>query len=1028
MKKIFKRSLTVLLAVCTILTVIPFMRTETSAASLNVTLDPGHGEGTSADGSTGTGASGATKWGGKNELYYNLSIALYTRERLQQYQNTTVYMTRTTNAECPGLTERADMAKANGSEALISIHNNSSSNASVYGSQIYIANNNYKPAVGAASKACANKIMSRLNNDAGTYKRTDPYATTCGTASAGCSHTGKYPDGSAHDHYRVIRQAKLNGLKVAMIVECVFLSNESDVKNFLLKEEKLKALGYAIADGIADYYGLSLKPTTSYINTIEYSSTSSESKVSGTVTYSKTVRQEDTVNVKGWSVHSDGVTKYQWNLNNTTWGDINSTSYRADVANANPSYTNCTTLNAFDHSFDAAGIKPGANTVSFRGVTKKGEYYDIATLTLNVIPAAGTSYMTPEYTTFPMNKGVNITAKGAADGAWVGLFAADDVPGHVSSYYWYEMGNSEKTFNIITEGKTNDRGNIAPGAYKLYLFADSGYIQVASMDVTVAANAQCALDAPNAAVTVEKGKTVNVKGWGMSLDGMSKFVLKYGDKTVDLATTTRQDALNMFPDYAAVCSKVHAYSDNVSTASFAVGTQTAKVVGVTAKGYEFTIGTFQLTVTEPAAPTYMTFAEGSGLSVDRTSDKAYLYGVPAATTAGELLALITDAGCTVTDANGKITTGLIGTGAVVTLVKNGVVVDSATVIVKGDLDGDGYISIKDVLIADAQIYKTGSTELSKRAADTNGDGTFTSDDISGIFSAIHSDQKKNNVNSLNVMYYNVYGYSKLDSIPNRVKQQEEMIADYNCDVVCTQEFDSLHRNNAKALLEADGYIEVPIGANGQVLYSSNINCAAMFYRADRLVLVESGGETFPTTVVVDGESLYGNNGDTKSITWAIFKQKSDGKLVLVVNSHFMWTDTANLTVEQADKVRVDNANRLLALVARIRASKAEYATLPVVFGGDLNCRPYSDAYAVLKASLSAASEVAQTYRKIGYYGCYATYDSATQNYTYREPTSSDNIIDHVFVDGVEVNEYLPIMEFRALVSSDHLPWIVNFTL
>ncbi len=1021
MKKVLKRSLTVFLALCTVLTVIPFMRTATSAASLNVTLDPGHGEGTSADGTTGTGADGATKWGGKNELYYNLSIALYTRERLQQYQNTTVYMTRTTNAECPGLFERADMAKANGSEAIISIHNNSNTNSSVYGSQVYIANNNYRPEVGKASKACANKIMDRLVNDAGTHRK-EIYSVDSSSVT--------YPDGSAADHYRVIRQGKLNGLNVAMIVECVFVSNESDVKNFLLKEEKLKDLGYAIADGIADYYGLSLKPTTTYVNTIEYSSTSCESLTNQTIAYETTVKQESTVEVKGWSVHSEGVEKYQWNVNNTSWGDISGGGYRSDVAAAMPSYTNCTTLNSFTHTFEASSLTPGKNMIYFRGVTKSGNYYDIATLTLNVIPAEGTSYMTPESTVFARNRGMNITAKGAADGAWVGLFAADDVPGHVSSYYWYEIGNSTKTFNIITDGRTNDRGELTPGAYKLYLFADEGYIQVASTDVTVAGDVQSSLDNPSEAVSVEKGQTVLVRGWGMSLDGMSKYKLQVGSSTIELATTKRQDALNAFPAYAEICSATHAFSDNVSTASFAVGTYTAKVIGVTAKGLEFTIGTFELTVTEPAEPVYIEPADGSGLSIDRTTTKAYLSGVVAGTTAGELLAKIENAGCQVIDSEGNVITGRLGTGAIVKLIENGVEVDRVVVVVAADLDGDGYATTKDLLTAD-RYYNAGtaSDELAFRAADMDGNGTITMADISAIVNAIPKGQKKNSDGSLNVMYYNLYGYSKLDSIPDRLKQQEEMIADLSPDILCTQEFDSLHRNNTKAMLAADGYVEVPVGSNGEVLYNNTINCGAMFYRKDNVILVESGGETFPETVTVDGEDLYGNNGLTKSTTWGVFKQKSTGKLFLVVNSHFMWTDTSRLTYDQANKVRADNATRILALIERIRSSKAEYAELPVIFGGDLNSRPDSEACNILGNTLTHASVAANTYEKLGYYGCYATYDSSTKEYTYKQPTVSDNIIDHVYVDGVtSVNSYLPVKEFRALITSDHLPWIVNFEL
>ena len=72
-------------------------------------------------------------------------------------------------------------------------------------------------------------------------------------------------------------------------------------------------------------------------------------------------------------------------------------------------------------------------------------------------------------------------------------------------------------------------------------------------------------------------------------------------------------------------------------------------------------------------------------------------------------------------------------------------------------------------------------------------------------------------NLLRVMYYNVYGYGNLDSIPDRLGQQVALIADAAPDVLCVQEFDRLHRGSAKALLEQAGYTEVPVTEDGGFL-------------------------------------------------------------------------------------------------------------------------------------------------------------------------------------------------------------------
>lgn len=243
-----KRIFSTLLA-CTMITcALPGTSATAEEEPIRITLDPGHGEGKSADGSTSTGTDAAVQWGGVNELYYNLTISLYTRERLEQYNGVVVNMTRTTNEECPGLQERVDIAKAFNSDAIISIHNNMNSNPEAYGSQIYVPNRNYNAKMASNSLRCANRIMKHLNNDAGTHKNTDPYSTDHATE--------KYPDGTAADHLRVIRFGKLAELDVAMIVECAFLSNQSDYERHISTDEGLKKLGYAIADGIADFYGL----------------------------------------------------------------------------------------------------------------------------------------------------------------------------------------------------------------------------------------------------------------------------------------------------------------------------------------------------------------------------------------------------------------------------------------------------------------------------------------------------------------------------------------------------------------------------------------------------------------------------------------------------------------------------------------------------------------------------------------------------------------------------------------------------
>ncbi len=241
--------------------IIKINTTATDSDKLIITLDPGHGKTKSADGSTGSGANGAEQWGGVNEYIYNWKISNYCKERLELYNNVTVYMTKSEADTTPGLEERVDIAVANGSDAIISIHNNSFSKPSANGCLVFIPNNNYRPDMAKSSADCANIIANRLINDVGIRRNSAnrPYNSTSVT----------YPDGSVADHYRIIRFGKEKGLNVAMIVECCFQSNETDVKTYLLPEQSLKQIGCAIADGIAQYYGLKASTTLEKFSPIE---------------------------------------------------------------------------------------------------------------------------------------------------------------------------------------------------------------------------------------------------------------------------------------------------------------------------------------------------------------------------------------------------------------------------------------------------------------------------------------------------------------------------------------------------------------------------------------------------------------------------------------------------------------------------------------------------------------------------------------------------------------------------------------
>lgn len=218
---------------------------EANTNELVIVLDPGHD-------SKHSGASGY----GLREEELNLKIAQYCYEELSEYNGVKVYMTHDTlSCPYPGTNSRDDninrirYAKSVNADVVISLHNNSNDDSSIYGGGIYYPNQSYHPEHYTIGKNLAQSIQNELVA-LGVYDRGIQYKNS--------QDNTRYPDGSLADYYRVINEGKLQDVPT-IIVEHVYLSNWSDTQNYLSSDEKLKALGVADATGIAKYFGLKKK-------------------------------------------------------------------------------------------------------------------------------------------------------------------------------------------------------------------------------------------------------------------------------------------------------------------------------------------------------------------------------------------------------------------------------------------------------------------------------------------------------------------------------------------------------------------------------------------------------------------------------------------------------------------------------------------------------------------------------------------------------------------------------------------------
>lgn len=239
--------------------VLPREAVRRGSKSIVIVLDPGHD-------STHAGA----RKNGCIEEDLVLKIALYCKAELQKYNLVNVYMTRETKAcpyggaSIPSSTcnaSRVEFAKKKGANVYVSFHLNSSVSSTPQGVGVYYPNGNYRPDIGAEGKGLATDIYKKLA------------ALGLSTWAGGIlihnsENNTLYPDGSLADYLAIIRRSKEAGFP-AVLIEHAFLSNINDVNNFLNSDAKLKNLGVADAQGIAEYYDLSLKGKQAEISSIQ---------------------------------------------------------------------------------------------------------------------------------------------------------------------------------------------------------------------------------------------------------------------------------------------------------------------------------------------------------------------------------------------------------------------------------------------------------------------------------------------------------------------------------------------------------------------------------------------------------------------------------------------------------------------------------------------------------------------------------------------------------------------------------------
>ena len=108
----------------------------------------------------------------------------------------------------------------------------------------------------------------------------------------------------------------------------------------------------------------------------------------------------------------------------------------------------------------------------------------------------------------------------------------------------------------------------------------------------------------------------------------------------------------------------------------------------------------------------------------------YLRAIPAGTTAEDILSSLTPREYITIHKDGKAVTGKVGTGMTVDFAPEGKVIQSVAIVITGDVNGDGNVTLTDMVQIRAHLLGRSTLKgAALQAADLNGDGQLTLTDM-----------------------------------------------------------------------------------------------------------------------------------------------------------------------------------------------------------------------------------------------------------------------------------------------------------
>ena len=149
-----------------------------------------------------------------------------------------------------------------------------------------------------------------------------------------------------------------------------------------------------------------------------------------------------------------------------------------------------------------------------------------------------------------------------------------------------------------------------------------------------------------------------------------------------------------------------------------------------------------------------------------------------------------------------------------------------------------------------------------------------------------------------------------------------------------------------------------------------------------------------TLELMDSNYLKATGG--KGTSWAIFRTKETDKYFAIINLHFS-ANSAAPTVEECNQLRIFDAktiavakSEIVAAAKKLNLSNAE--TLPIIAGGDYNCRVGDDPIAVVEQTLVNLRDMIEDKTKVDDLNPGNGYPSYNEDFNYHSPTYHSNFL------------------------------------